>query len=659
MRATKILKNVLALGIPTVLALSSLLAEELTVASPDGATQVSVQVREDLAIGATRHGKAVLLPSRISLELVSRPVLGEQPRIAKTDRRSVKQQVKPVVREKSATILEAYNELRVDFEGDYSLVIRAYDEGIAYRWETRLPGEITVKNEQVEFQFDPSASVYFQHENNFHSHNERPFELQPISAISSEKQGFLPVLVVLEGTKVLLTEADLLDYPGLWLRGNGNSTLTGVFPAYPLEVAIDLKWDARGRVTKRADFIAKTRGTRTFPWRVLAIADNDADLLTNQMVYLLGSPLRIEDPSWIKPGLAILDWWGRRSIFGVDFEAGVNTETYKHFIDFCADSGIDYYLLDMSWSSVDDLFDIAEGLDMNAVMAHAHKRGVGIFLWTTWHALDRQMTKALDQFSRWGVKGIKVDFMQRDDQWMVNFYERVAREAAKRKLMIDFHGSYKPTGLRRAYPNILTREGLIEFEFNGWSDLANPEHHTTLPFIRMVTGPMDYIPGTLNNAQKHEYAPIGDRPMGLGTRAHSIGLMVLFESPLQMIPDPPSDYYREPEITHYLAGIPVEWDETRVLHAKVGDYVAMARRNGENWYVGAITDWSARTLEIDFSFLDADRLYEAEIISDGPNSRIRAIDYKLSKAVQLRKGERHSINLAPGGGWVAKIRPTP
>ncbi|HXK60359.1 MAG TPA: glycoside hydrolase family 97 protein [Acidobacteriota bacterium] len=659
MRATKILKNVLALGIPTVLALSSLLAEELTVASPDGATQVSVQVREDLAIGATRHGKAVLLPSRISLELVSRPVLGEQPRIAKTDRRSVKQQVKPVVREKSATILEAYNELRVDFEGDYSLVIRAYDEGIAYRWETRLPGEITVKNEQVEFQFDPSASVYFQHENNFHSHNERPFELQPISAISSEKQGFLPVLVVLEGTKVLLTEADLLDYPGLWLRGNGNSTLTGVFPAYPLEVAMDLKWDARGRVTKRADFIAKTRGTRTFPWRVLAIADNDADLLTNQMVYLLGSPLRIEDPSWIKPGLAILDWWGRRSIFGVDFEAGVNTETYKHFIDFCADSGIDYYLLDMSWSSVDDLFDIAEGLDMNAVMAHAHKRGVGIFLWTTWHALDRQMTKALDQFSRWGVKGIKVDFMQRDDQWMVNFYERVAREAAKRKLMIDFHGSYKPTGLRRAYPNILTREGLIEFEFNGWSDLANPEHHTTLPFIRMVTGPMDYIPGTLNNAQKHEYAPIGDRPMGLGTRAHSIGLMVLFESPLQMIPDPPSDYYREPEITHYLAGIPVEWDETRVLHAKVGDYVAMARRNGENWYVGAITDWSARTLEIDFSFLDADRLYEAEIISDGPNSRIRAIDYKLSKAVQLRKGERHSINLAPGGGWVAKIRPTP
>jgi len=659
MRATKILKNVLALGIPTVLALSSLLAEELTVASPDGATQVSVQVREDLAIGATRHGKAVLLPSRISLELVSRPVLGEQPRIAKTDRRSVKQQVKPVVREKSATILEAYNELRVDFEGDYSLVIRAYDEGIAYRWETRLPGEITVKNEQVEFQFDPSASVYFQHENNFHSHNERPFELQPISAISSEKQGFLPVLDVLEGTKVLLTEADLLDYPGLWLRGNGNSTLTGVFPAYPLEVAMDLKWDARGRVTKRADFIAKTRGTRTFPWRVLAIADNDADLLTNQMVYLLGSPLRIEDPSWIKPGLAILDWWGRRSIFGVDFEAGVNTETYKHFIDFCADSGIDYYLLDMSWSSVDDLFDIAEGLDMNAVMAHAHKRGVGIFLWTTWHALDRQMTKALDQFSRWGVKGIKVDFMQRDDQWMVNFYERVAREAAKRKLMIDFHGSYKPTGLRRAYPNILTREGLIEFEFNGWSDLANPEHHTTLPFIRMVTGPMDYIPGTLNNAQKHEYAPIGDRPMGLGTRAHSIGLMVLFESPLQMIPDPPSDYYREPEITHYLAGIPVEWDETRVLHAKVGDYVAMARRNGENWYVGAITDWSARTLEIDFSFLDADRLYEAEIISDGPNSRIRAIDYKLSKAVQLRKGERHSINLAPGGGWVAKIRPTP
>ncbi|RPJ86070.1 MAG: glycoside hydrolase family 97 protein [Acidobacteria bacterium] len=655
MKARRALRIAAVFGLFVWIGLEIVQAEDLLLTSPDGATTVSVRVAERVSWAVSRRGRQVVLPSQISLKVVSKPAFGARPRIAKTDRSSVSQELKSVVREKFASIPERYNQLRVDFEGGYSLVFRAYDEGVAYRWEVGLPAEISVETEGVEFAFPPSASVYFQHDNNFHSHNERPFELQPLSAISSKQRGFLPALVLTGGPRVLITEADLRDYPGLWLHGNGNSTLSGVFPAFPLEVDMNLKWHDRGRVTKRAGFIAKTLGTRTFPWRVLAIADEDADLLTNQLVYLLGGPLEIEDPSWIKPGLATLDWWGRRSIYGVDFKAGVNTETYKHFIDFCADFGIDYYLLDMSWSSVDDLFKIAEGLDMQAVIEHAHEKHVGIFLWTTWYALDRQMTEALDQFQRWGVKGIKVDFMQRDDQWMVNFYERVAREAAKRRMLVDFHGAYKPTGLRRAYPNILTREGLIEFEFNGWTDQANPEHHATLPFTRMATGPMDYIPGTLNNAQKHEYAANGDRPMGLGTRSHSIALMVLFESPLQMIPDPPSDYYREPEITRYLVGIPVEWDETRVLHAKVGDYVALARRNGEDWFVGAITDWTARPLELDFSFLDAGRQYDAEILKDGPNAGIRAIDYKLEGA-QIRKGDRLSISLAPGGGWVAKLR---
>jgi alpha-glucosidase len=630
-------------------------AQDLVLLSPDGATRLTVAVGETVTYSVSRHGRSLLHPSQIALELDSR-TFGLRSRIEKTDRKTVSQEISPVVREKFATIREAYNELRIDFRGDYSLTFRAYDEGVAYRWETRLPGEVTIREEKVEFRFDPSQSIYFQQDNDFNSHNERPFVLRRISEIPSEERGFLPALVVTEGPKILLTEADLLDYPGLWLQGSGNSTLTGVHPAYALEIATEAKWYEYGRVTKRADFIARTRGTRAFPWRVLAIADTDGDLLTNQLVYLLGSPLMIDDPSWIQPGLAILDWWGRRSIFGVDFKAGVNTETYKYFIDFCADFGVKYYLLDLSWSSVEDLLQIAPDLDIEAVIAHAHKKGVGLFLWTIWYALDRQMEEALDQFQRWGVKGIKVDFMQRDDQWMVNFYERVAREAAQRRLLVDFHGSYKPTGLRRAYPNVLTSEGLIEFEFNGWTDHANPEHHTTLPFTRMVTGPMDYIPGTLNNAQRDEYAAIGDRPMGLGTRAHSVALMVIFESPLQMIPDPPSDYYREPEVTRYLVGIPTEWDETRVLHAKVGDYVVLARRRGESWYVGAITDWTARSFELDFSFLEKGRRYRADVLKDGPNSDIRAIDFNMEKA-EIDSGGRISIRLAPGGGWVAKLTP--
>jgi alpha-glucosidase len=641
-------------GLVLWLAVSAVYAERLSLTSPDEATQVSLHIGEKIGYSVSRRGRSVVASSQISLDLASGLRCGVEARLQKAERGSVNQIINPVVRQKAASIRESYNELRLHFERDYSLVFRAYDEGVAYRWETRLPGQITVKTEVAELEFPPSASVYFQHENNFHSHNEQPFELKPISAISSDQRGFLPALIVTEGPKVLVTEADLLDYPGLWLQGNGRSGFTAVFPAYPTDVAMDLAWHERGRVTRRADFIARTRGTRTFPWRVLAIADEDADLLNNQLVYLLASPLGLDDTSWIKPGLATLDWWGRRSIYGVDFKAGVNTETYKHYIDFCASFGIKYYLLDMSWSSVDDLFEIAEGLDMEEVLAHARRRGVEIFLWTTWYALDRQMNEALDQFERWGVKGIKVDFMQRDDQWMVSFYERVAREAAKRRMLVDFHGSYKPTGLRRAYPNVLTSEGLIEFEFNGWTDHANPEHHTTLPFTRMVTGPMDYIPGTLNNAQQKEYAAIGDRPMGLGTRAHSIALMVVFESPLQMIPDPPSDYYRESDITRYLVQIPVEWDETRVLHAKVGDYVAVARRRGNEWFVGAITDWTPRTLDLDFSFLPEGVKYQAEIISDGPNAENRAIDYRIDKA-DIDKGDRHTIRLAPGGGWVAKL----
>jgi alpha-glucosidase len=642
------------LALTLCLAAATAQAEDLVLLSPDGSTRLTVTAGESVTYSVSRQGRPLLQPSKIALRVDSR-TLGPGSKIVKRDRHTVNQEITPVVREKFASIREDYNELRVDFEGNYSLAFRAYDDGVAYRWETRFPGEVTVKAETVEYRFDSSNRVYFQQDNDFFSHNERPFELRRISEITSEERGFLPALVVTEGPKILVTEADLRDYPGLWLQGTGGSALDGVQPAYPLETDMEAQWHSVGRVTSRADYLAKTTGTRTFPWRVLAIADTDAALVTNQLVYLLGSPLKIEDPSWIEPGLTILDWWGRRSIFGVDFKAGVNTETYKYFIDFCADFGVKYYLLDMSWSATDDLFKVAPDLDIEAVIAHAHKKGVGIFLWTIWYALDRQMEEALDQFQRWGVKGIKVDFMQRDDQWMVNFYERVAREAAKRRLLVNFHGSYKPTGLRRAYPNVLTSEALIEFEFNGWTDHANPEHHTILPFTRMVTGPMDYIPGTLNNAQRREFAPIGDRPIGLGTRAHSIALMVIFESPLQMIPDPPSDYYREPEVTRYLAGIPTVWDDTRVLHARVGDFIALARRNGDSWYVGAITNWTARDLELDFSFLEKGSRYRAEILKDGPNSGLRAIDYEMEEA-ELGSGDRLTIRLAPGGGWVAKLK---
>ena len=404
---------------------------------------------------------------------------------------------------------------------------------------------------------------------------------------------------------------------------------------------------------KHAEFIAKTTGNRSFPWRIFAISANDAGLISNTLVYQLAKPTQIDDVSWIKPGVVTFDWWGRRNIYGADFKSGVNTATALYFIDFAAEFGFEYFLFDDGWSAEDDLFAVNPDLDMEEVMEYAREKKVKIMLWVIWNTFKKQKQEAWEQFEKWGISGIKFDFMNRDDQRMVQFYHEVAKEAAKRKMVIDFHGAYKPAGLRRMYPNVLTREALIEFEYNGWTKYDTPEHHNLLPYIRMVAGPMDYIPFTTHNAQKNNHRPVGDMPMGQGTRAHSMALFVILESPMQMLPDSPSDYYRERECTEFISKLPVEWDDLKVLHGKIGEYTALARKNGENWYIGAITNWDEREMNIPLDFLD-DGEYQLEYIEDGINADTRAIDYR-KKTRTVTKKEIININLAPGGGWVARL----
>lgn len=548
---------------------------------PDGTVTANVDVAERIGLAVFVDGAMVVEVTELALAIADRSVMGVDARVGQVERNTVSREVRPEIREKNAVIQERYNELTLTFEEDFTLTFRAYDNGVAYRFATSLPTEVVVASERARFRFADSASVICQKEKSFRSAYEEPYSEQAIGELKTEDLCCLPLLVTPPGgPRVLVTESDLQDYPGLWLRGTGGASLEAAFAGYPLEESYEGSPYVHGRVTRHADYIAKTSGTRTFPWRIIAIARNDGDLIANQLVYLLAPPLALDDVSWIKPGVVTFDWWGRRNIYGVDFKAGINTATAKYFIDFASEFGFEYFLFDDGWTDGADLFKIHPDLDMEAVCAYAKQKNVGVMLWVIWATLDRQCEAALDQFAQWGIKGIKIDFMNRDDQKMVEFYYRIAREAAKRHMVIDFHGAYKPAGLRRAYPNVLTREGLIEVEQNGWSDQANPEHHTLLPFIRMVAGPMDYIPGTMNNAQKHEFRPVGDRPMGLGTRAHDIALFVILESPMQMLPDAPSDYYRERECTEFIAQIPVEWDETRVLEAKVGDYVVLARRRG-------------------------------------------------------------------------------
>ncbi len=629
------------------------LSKDYDVISPDKELRLKVTVNDKIQYSVSHNSKVLIDSSAISLRLGDGTVLGVNPQVRQVKRREVDEKIFPVVRVKSRVILDQFEEMSLELEGGFGLICRAYNDGVAYRFVTDIDKEIKVVTEEVVFNFTDDHSIYFPEEEGFQTHSERDYKYLKLSEISDQMMCSLPALVdVKEGPKVLITEADLEDYPGLYLRGANNRSVFGKFPAYAL--ADKARNDRDVPVTKRAGFIAKTHGRRSFPWRVLIVAANDGDLIESEMVYKLAKPLQLEDTSWIKPGKVAWDWWNYNNIYGVDFRAGVNTETYKYYIDFAAKYGLEYIILDEGWYVLGDLMNIVEGMDMEELFRYAKSKNVGIIPWVIWKTLDDQLDEAMDQFEKWGAKGLKVDFMQRDDQWMVNYYHKIAREGAKRHMLIDFHGSYKPTGLRRAYPNVITREGVRGLENCKWGTAANPEYNVTIPFIRMVAGPMDYTPGAMVNAQKQNFRPIFNRPMSLGTRCHQLAMYVVYESPLQMLADTPTNYLREKECMKFLAKVPTVWDETKVLDAEVADYVIIARRSGVEWYVGAMTDWTARELTVDFSFLDPGR-HRMEIYKDGINADRYGNDYKRERAKITASGKM-KIKLAPGGGWAAIIR---
>jgi len=632
-------------------------AQTYELSSPDSKNKISISITESIKYTVAHEEVELIGPSFINMRLENNTILGRMPEVIDVKKSSVNNTLKPVIRVKSTTIDEVYNELAIKFKNNYSLIFRAYNEGIAYRFETKFKKQLTVLDEKVEINIDKLSYVYYPRETSFLSMSEVPYLYQQVKEMKEDELGSLPLLFKHSSNAfVLFTESDLDDYPGLWFRVDSLKNFAGTFPAVPSKIKNEGHcWDGLV-VEERADYIAKTKGTRTFPWRAILIAEHEKDLITNQLVYLLGNPSSERDYSWIKPGMATLDWWGRRNLFGVDFEGGVNMETFKYFIDFNSKFGIPYFVMDLGWSDVCNIYKTNEKLNLSEIFNYANKKNVGIILWMQTHVLKKDVKGILDYVSELGAKGIKVDFFNRDDQEMINLFHEIAQEAMKRKLIIDFHGSCKPFGLIRSYPNVLTSEGLIEFEQNGVSDNANPNLHTLLPFIRMVAGPMDYLPGTVNNAQKKEFYQYRDRPVGLGTRAHSMALPVIFESPITMLPDSPSDYYKEEESIKFLSDIPVVWDETKVVDAKLGEYVVIARRNGNEWHLAAITNWEQRELNIKLDFLDDNIKYDAEIFKDGPNSNSRAIDYKKEETIFNNK-DVVMIQMAQGGGWVAKISP--
>jgi alpha-glucosidase len=652
------LRPLIALLLAAAAALLPPPATEQHLASPDGRLEVVVWARDRLGYDVLYQGKPMLAACELSLA-VDGVRLGVSPQLVRVERRAVDARVDPPVRLAAATLVDRYHELRLEFAGGYAVVFRAYDEGVAYRFETALPAaEVKVGDEQALFRFAADAEVIYPHEEGgFMSHNEPAWKRLPLSRIAPAMLATLPAVVATPaGPKVAIAEADLESYPGLWLRGTSGPALAATFPPYPLETRALRDRDIK--VVRAADYLAVTRGTRTYPWRVLAVAPHDADLVANPLCYLLQRPSEIGDASWIRPGKVAWDWWNDRNLRGVKFKPGINTDTYRYYIDFAAKNGIEYVILDEGWYETGNLSRVVPRLDMPALLAYARAKNVEVILWVVWKTFADQMEPALAQFERWGIKGLKIDFMQRDDQPVIDFYWRTARALAARHMLVDFHGAVRPALMTRTFPNIVSAEGVKGLEHDKWSNLSDPEHTTTLPFTRMLLGPMDYTPGAMLNADKAHFKIDFHRPMSLGTRCHQLAMYVVFTSPLQMLADSPTNYEAEPEAMELLRAVPTVWDETRVLEGRIGDYVVVARRRGSRWFVGAMTDWSARDLEVDLAFLGGgaaaqlgwDMVSFSDVVG-GPAQSARRATALVTRATRL------PLRLGPGGGFAAVLTP--
>lgn len=627
--------------------------KQYLLSSPDKRITTTISVGDTLAYSVKYDGKAVLEPSKLTLSFDGAKTFGVKPKVASVKQTSVNESINAVVAQKYSKIVDTYNQLLVTFKGGYSVIFRAYNDGVAYRWQTALKGEQVVKNELVEFTFPENSKLWFPEEKSMYSHQEREYKYINLSEVGDKRFGSTGMLVDLGKTKAYISESDLEEYPGMFLRGSNSkpSSLIGKFAGYPLETAV--KSDRDEVVTKYADYLAKTSGIRAFPWRLMVIVDNDAKLVESMMVYKLASASRIQDASWIKPGKVAWDWWNDLNVYGVDFKSGVNTETYKYYIDFASKYGLKYIILDEGWYDLEDVLKVQKDVDIEELVRYGKSKNVDLILWVTWKALNDKLDAALAQFEKWGIKGIKVDFMQRDDQKMVEFYYNVAKKAAEHKLLVDYHGAYKPTGLQRTYPNVISFEGVYGLEQNKWIDTETVDHNVTLPFIRMVAGPMDFTPGAMLNVAKDEFKANFSRPMAYGTRCHQLGMYVIFESPLQMLADSPSNYYHEPVAMDFLSKVPAVWDDTKGIDGKVGDYIVMARRSGSQWYVGGMNDWTARTATITLDFIPEGE-HTLTLWQDGPNADKAAIDC-ITKKVKVVKGQTITIPMAQGGGFVGII----
>lgn len=633
---------------------------------PSGKIQLNVMLGNTVTYFVSHEEDVIIETSPVSMTLTDGTVLGKEPRLKKKKYRTENQMIYPPIYRKQS-IKDHFNELTLEFKGGYSLVFRAYEDGVAYRFISDLKKPFMVESEQAVFNLPNNPKVFAATpkgrkidgvENQYHSSFQNTYRHVELSKWDKSRLAFLPVLSESKnGKKVCITEADLLNYPGMFLKvSSDNKGFYGEFAAYPKDISVEVR-GLKGMVKTREPYIAKVEGKTVFPWRVMVISEKDTDLLCSDMVYKLATPAAEADYSWIKPGKVAWDWWNDWNLYGVDFRAGVNTETYKYYIDFASKFGIEYVILDEGWAVAGpaDLFQIVPEIDMEELIRYADSKKVGLILWAGYRAFDLDMERVCKHYSAMGIKGFKIDFMDRDDQYMVDFNRRCAETGAKYKLLIDLHGTHKPTGLQRTYPNAINFEGVHGLEEMKWAQPGTDQvtYDVTMPFIRMVAGPLDYTQGAMNNANKENFKAVYSEPMSQGTRCRQLAQYIIFDSPLNMLCDAPTNYLKEAECTKFIAAIPTVWEETKALCGEVGKYLAMARQKNDVWYVGALTNWDSRDMELDLSFLGEGE-YKAEIFEDGINADRVGKDYKR-KVIPVPADRRLKIHMVSGGGHVMRI----
>lgn len=650
------IKSYLSFTIVTLFPLLNRAQQSYTLQSPNNKLKADISISDSIRWKLSENGNEVIKSGVAALVVEKYGVIGLDEKVRSIKKHAVNDIIYPTIPIRSKSVANNYNDVIIQLKSGSAIDFRLFNNGIAYSWITNFKDSINVTNEIVDIEFPSNKRVFWGSDNEnkyLQSHYEQIFKETYLDSVTEKQDACLPLYIGDQNNpKVLISESNLLDYSNLFFLGTNSSKIHGVFPKV---IGKESLYGDRGtKILENHNYIARTIGTRSFPWRVFMVADQDKDLLENNLVFQLASPNVLKETDWIKPGLVAWDWWNDNNIYGVNFKSGINNDTYKYYIDFAAKYKLPYLVLDEGWSkSTWDITHNASNIDVEELVRYGKSKNVDIILWTLWQPMDKDMETVLDTYEKWGVKGVKVDFMARADQYMVNFYERLASTAAKHHLIVDLHGAYKPVGLNRKYPNILSYEGVKGLENYKWTDEeANPPHDVTIPFTRMVVGPMDYTPGAMRNVIKKNYKANVEMPMSEGTRAHQVAMYAVYESPLQMLADNPSNYLKDSSCTAYMASFPTTWDTTVAIDGDIKEFVLVARKNGNNWYIGGLNNWNKRELVFKLDFLDKNANYKVRVFKDGVNADKFAEDYTLETA-HWKQNDAVHITMQPGGGWSA------